>query len=247
MKWLRRLQEVKFRVLFASLLALTVLTPLTARAAYARGISDLLVQVALVCSVMAISDHRRLLWAASGLGVAAFGATGLFYLTDSESVMQAALLLDALFFAFLAGAFLVEILQSMEITTDRLFGALCVYVLLGIVWSFLHLSIYVANHEAYDMPAPLEAEAAAAAHTSHPADQSPLTTFIYFSFVTLTTLGYGDMHPLSQTARTASWLEAVVGQLFLAVLIARLVGLHLATAGKESADEQHQKKNSPGR
>lgn len=49
----------------------------------------------------------------------------------------------------------------------------------------------------------------------------------YFSFVTLTTLGYGDIQPLSPPARTACWLEAVVGQIFLTVLIARFVGLNL--------------------
>jgi hypothetical protein len=48
--------------------------------------------------------------------------------------------------------------------------------------------------------------------------------FIYYSFVTLTTVGYGDVIPLSTPARTLSWLEAVTGQLYLAVLIAGLIG-----------------------
>jgi len=51
--------------------------------------------------------------------------------------------------------------------------------------------------------------------------------FIYYSFVTLTTLGYGDIVPSSELARTVSWLEAVYGQIYLTVLIAQLVALYI--------------------
>jgi hypothetical protein len=53
---------------------------------------------------------------------------------------------------------------------------------------------------------------------------------LYFSFVTLTTLGYGDIVPVGNMARTFCWLEAVVGQMYIAVLVARLVGLHIANS-----------------
>jgi voltage-gated potassium channel Kch len=56
---------------------------------------------------------------------------------------------------------------------------------------------------------------------------SSFANFIYYSFVTLTTLGYGDIVPVSPHARALSSLEAVIGQLFIAVLIARLVGMHI--------------------
>jgi hypothetical protein len=54
------------------------------------------------------------------------------------------------------------------------------------------------------------------------------TAVLYFSFATLTTLGYGDIVPVSAIARTLATLEAITGQLYLAVLVARLVGLHIA-------------------
>ena len=50
---------------------------------------------------------------------------------------------------------------------------------------------------------------------------------MHFSFVTLTTLGYGDITPVSHLARTLAWLEAAFGQIYLVVLVARLVSLHL--------------------
>ncbi len=58
------------------------------------------------------------------------------------------------------------------------------------------------------------------------------TDALYFSFVTLTTLGFGDIAPISPLARTLVMLEAVTGQLFLAVLVARLVGLHITQVKK---------------
>jgi hypothetical protein len=57
--------------------------------------------------------------------------------------------------------------------------------------------------------------------------------FLYYSFVTLTTLGYGDITPASSPARSLSTLEAVTGQLYIAILVARLVGLHIVHAGKK--------------
>lgn len=55
-----------------------------------------------------------------------------------------------------------------------------------------------------------------------------LRQFMYYSFVTLTTLGYGDITPVSPAAKSFSFIEAVTGQIYIAVLIARLVGLHIA-------------------
>jgi hypothetical protein len=58
--------------------------------------------------------------------------------------------------------------------------------------------------------------------------QEGIVSYIYYSFVTLTTLGYGDISPITPEVKTLSILEAVVGQLYLAVILARLVGLHIA-------------------
>ena len=71
------------------------------------------------------------------------------------------------------------------------------------------------------------------------ADDSPIQLFIYYSFITLTTVGYGDVTPVSATARTCSWLEALTGQFYLAVLVAGLVGTLLSMRAESSeADER---------
>jgi voltage-gated potassium channel len=62
-----------------------------------------------------------------------------------------------------------------------------------------------------------------------------LSHFSYYSFVTLTTLGYGDITPLTPVARSLSLLEAITGQLYIAILIARLVGIHIAQSMKSAS------------
>ncbi|MGZ3543276.1 MAG: potassium channel family protein [Vulcanimicrobiaceae bacterium] len=65
-----------------------------------------------------------------------------------------------------------------------------------------------------------------------PAKSAELSTFIYFSFVTLTTTGYGDIVPVNPLARSAANFEALTGQLFTATLLARLVTLHFLPANR---------------
>jgi hypothetical protein len=66
-------------------------------------------------------------------------------------------------------------------------------------------------------------------------EQHQRIAFTYYSFVTLTTLGYGDINPLSPQAGTLAILEAIIGQLYLAVLIARLVGMHISQSRENKA------------
>ncbi len=70
-----------------------------------------------------------------------------------------------------------------------------------------------------------------------------LAQLIYFSMCTLTTVGYGDIVPVARFARTLAWLEAVTGQLYLAILVARLVGLQIANVSLQQA--QNAASNNP--
>jgi hypothetical protein len=71
----------------------------------------------------------------------------------------------------------------------------------------------------------------ALAATSSGADGDLVLTFLYYSFTTLTTLGYGDIRPVTHAARMLSTGEALIGQLYVAILIARLVGSHISQRG----------------
>ena len=91
-------------------------------------------------------------------------------------------------------------------------GAICVYFLIGLIWADVFFILETLQPGSFQIPP----------------EQVGQATLDYFSYVTLTTLGYGDITPISAPARSLSLLEAMMGQLYLAVLIARLVGIHIA-------------------
>jgi hypothetical protein len=108
---------------------------------------------------------------------------------------------------------LAHVLQARKVTGETIAGAVCVYLLVAFNAALLFGWIYDRN------PAAFSAGAA----------EFPFSDALYFSLVTLTTLGYGDISPLVTEARMLAALEALFGQLYLAVLIARLVGIHAAS------------------
>jgi len=99
---------------------------------------------------------------------------------------------------------------------DTLAGAACTYVLIGVMWANLYVILEMLRPGSFDIPS---AWILSPGHIV-----APLT---YFSFATLTTVGY-VMHPVTLQASMLSVLEAIVGQLFLAIMIGRIVGLHTA-------------------
>lgn len=118
-----------------------------------------------------------------------------------------------------------HILRSKEVSADTLYGAVCVYLLLGLLWASIYgfleyLSpgiVFVANN-------------------SGVVEHLTTNEVIYYSYTTLTTLGYGDVIALTPEGRIISVLEAIVGQLFLAFLVARLVATYTANALKKKSD-----------
>jgi len=123
-----------------------------------------------------------------------------------------------LFLALLCAYILRDVLTHEEVTLETLAGSCCVYLMLGILWGHTYALIEVASPHSFSFT---QAGAEDAVGVG--------VEMIYYSYVTLTTLGYGDMTPLSSSARIFSAMEALVGQLFVAVLIAHLVGMHAAS------------------
>jgi hypothetical protein len=133
-----------------------------------------------------------------------------------------------------AGVYVVVIALLMRyvfgpecIDADRLWGAAAAYLMIGILWCFLYALIEIQPEQTFLVrgePAKLE-----------------LTSLLYLSFSTLTTIGFGDIVPLSRAAQVAAILEGIVGTLFLAILIAKLVGVyppHSAYHAEQEAKKQ---------
>ena len=158
---------------------------------------------------------------AAGLSLAAVVATIAALAENCRPTVGLAMIGYGGAFAVLAGSVVADIARPGRVSGQRIWGAVAAYLLMGMTWACAYAAVEIAVPGAFD----LSAIAGARDHGISSAGQ-----FFYFSFVTLTTLGYGDVSPVEPLARTLTAFEAVAGQLFLAVLVARLVGLHLGTA-----------------
>src|SRR5262249_54268134 len=137
-------------------------------------------------------------------------------------------LFSSLFCAILAMVVLAQVFRAGVITSQRIQGAVAVYLLFGLAWAFSYQLIDLYWPGAFAQPT----LAAAAAQSDG------IARFVYFSFVTLTTCGYGDVTPLHPIARSLVTLEVLTGQLFPSILLARLVSMELLHRQAELLEHQ---------
>lgn len=199
---------------------LVFLAPVLDRFTSIRWLLDLMLGFVLLLTVLAISKKQ---WVAlTGTLLALFGYFGRIpALPDGIPWLNTCAFGALILFFLLAAVVILKyVLQTHHVTANTIWGALCVYLFLGLLWAFAYSILMHVNPEAIRLPADIMPEGS----------DPRLTVYIYYSFVTLTTLGYGDMTPLTTTARSLSSLEAVTGQVYLTVLVARLVGMHISSA-----------------
>ncbi len=172
----------------------------------------------LVCLYMAANNRVEFV---SGAVVAAC-AMILSWLAAflSNSVPLALPVLFYVLFFLMVAAYLVRYLfKSDKISEEMIFASVCLYIILGLNWGFVYFLIEAFASGSFANIQAIEAGTAA--------PFAALTDLIYYSFVTLSTLGYGDILPISRAARSWAIIEALVGQFYLAIVVARLVGLHI--------------------
>ncbi len=163
--------------------------------------------------IYAAGKNKRNLVILIILGLPWFLSEWIF--TESPETIFASIL----FFLFIIGTIMDHILHTEEVNTDTLYAAVCVFLLLGLLWA----SIY--GFLEYISPGIIFVT-----NNTDIVNQLTSNQIIYYSYTTLTTLGYGDITSLTSEGRIVSVLEAIVGQLFLAFLVARLVAIYTANA-----------------
>ena len=173
-------------------------------------ITDIAVALILVAGVVAVAEHRGIAIALSivSLIVVAMRIAEWFALHDLLPLVRNVSVLLALL--LLATAVGINVFASRRGFGDRLFGAIVLYLLLGLIWGVVYATLGTHTQGSF---------------AGNPDSAAGLSAWIYFSFVTLTTVGYGDITPVAMGARSLAILEALVGQLYPAVIIARLVSL----------------------
>lgn len=126
------------------------------------------------------------------------------------------------FVAYVIVAIFRILFSDQPVTYNTIAASLCGYLLLGFLWSAVYQVLEITEPGSFSLPGAEDPTA------ESPADFSRYA--LYYSLVTMTTLGYGDIAPRTPPARAFAAVQAVMGQIYLAVLVARLVGLHIVHA-----------------
>ncbi len=212
----------RFACLSLSIVLLLALHPVLEPVAL-KGIAavELFYWAILLSVIRAVSGRRppvrTLAYVLAGLNASAQVA-GL--LLPAAWIAWTELATEMLLYGFMAVLILGHVFGAGRVDSDRLLGAVCVYFFIGLIWGDAYALIEHLQPGSFLLPGPAS---------------DPFPALLYFSYTTLTTLGYGDVVPLSPLTRMLAALEAVAGQLYVTVLVARLVGLHLAQSPRLSA------------
>lgn len=219
----------RYYALLASVLALAVLGPLVEHSVAGRVLVGCLSIASMACGTLAAKAGKK----ESIVAVVLACLTCLAWISSllphgpsASSILQTLAYAVTLAFAGLIMLVMMKDIFTNEVNGNRVAGAICVYVLLGISFAIIHMTVLLYDHNAYKDSS--GDQLIDRYNGVSAANDFPL--FVYYSFCTLSTVGYGDVVPVGHLARTISWLEAITGQIYLTVLVARLVGLHIASS-----------------
>lgn len=212
-----------YRNLTIALTLLFISSPVLDKFFGSSRIDSYLIVGFLVFALYQITQRRADLVIGLVLGLPAV-ASGIVNAAtpDTPAINAFPTVLGAAFLGFLVWRVLKDVIFGDRLTSERIFGSVCAYLLIGLGFSSVYGFIFLVNPDAFAFSDTLSNYL-----TINHEDQN-FGIFTYFSFVTMTSLGYGDMAPISEMARTVAWVQAVLGQLYLAITVAALVGIHIA-------------------
>jgi hypothetical protein len=211
-------QQWRYLFLLGALSALLVIQPIAAEFGVMEPLFDVL--LVLVVAILTLALAREKLWrvvASILLAATAILSLGGHFLSPTAETVSLSCghLIGALFFIAVTLKIVGSIFATRDLSLDSVFGAICGYLLLGVAWGLTYATIDAASPKSFQFDDALRPFVERSGAGNH--------IFLYYSFVTLTTVGYGDVSPVSMPARTLSWVEALIGQLYLAILIAGLI------------------------
>ena len=205
-------------LLLFSLLFALLITPIVEQVLGSRIVIYAGVTAVLVFGVFVNRRRNRLFLPCLALAVLAASALWTTLVVDYPLLFVASCVLEAAFYATIACILTVRILKKHLATVQSIFGAVCVYLLLGLSWAQLYWATERMDGESLSFTHRVTAEGSADDRTI-----APYSQVVYFSFVTMSTLGYGDIVPETPLAQTLTWMQSVLGQFYLAVLVAWIV------------------------
>jgi hypothetical protein len=208
--FLKMMTQSRYLTVWVAFILLMVLTPLTSGPIGAIVLSFIFSFV-LISGILTVSNDRRLLMIGLIPLTIAIAARWIAYFNGDQDWQAVSAIFGTLTLAYVTILVFSALLKSKEVTSTVIWQAISVYLLIGLTWASLYLFLDLTT------PGSFQDNSSPGAEISYPA-------IAYYSFVTLATLGYGDIVPITSTARGLAVLEVLTGVLYMAILISRLVG-----------------------
>jgi Ion channel len=212
--------------LLAALTALFVVMPFVDRLHYGELVESVVFTLALLTAVNAVGGRRRTRIAAAVLAVPALVARWLTHLWPDSLVNELSLLAAAIFVAFVIVHLFRFVVSAPVVNAEVLCAAISVYLLFAVAYSFLYSLVAWFDPKAFNFTAPAESGNTMRGFTA-----------VYYSLETLTMLAFGDILPASNVARMLTLVQATAGIFYMAILVARLVGIY---SSQPPADQARQ-------
>ena len=216
-------------MLFTSLMLLLLAAPLFERTEFGATVVRVLFSLVAATGVAACARTRRWFWASFLLVLPMLVVLWLAPVLGVRSINAASLGMRFLFLMVVCVAILSRVVRDQVVTLETIAGAASAYLLFGVAWACLFGVVEHLYPGSFVIPA-------AWGPTAETIFES-IAPLIYFSFITLTTVGYGDILATSPVAANLAAAEAIMGQLYLAVLVARLVGLQIVQSDRRQHDD----------
>ena len=211
----------RFYFLIASILLLLAVSPFIEGYRALRFVTDVFMAFVFLSIIYAVSDYHKSLFVGVLLVLPFLVSLVSKYWATAPFFNHLASLGGAAFIAFSLYAIARYVARQEAVNPDVIGAAIVFYLLMGVMWSIVFEALEYFEPGSFSM--------------SDEYSANNKTRFIYYSFVTLTTLGYGDITPLTAKACSLSIIEALVGQLYLVIQIAWLVGMHISGTMEKKA------------
>ena len=202
----------KFRSLLIALVLLLIIYPYLEGSALGGFLLGLYSITIVISAVYALRTYKRIFLFVIILALATIVLHVVSLIRGGFEYPFAGMLF-VIFYVFTTVVIFSEVISDKKVTSDTIYGAVCIYLLIGITFGILYQIIEIINPGSFYVS------------TATKEGVIPWSDLNFFSFMTLTTVGYGDITPVTSRARSLTTIEGIIGILYVAVLIARLVGL----------------------
>lgn len=199
--------------LIVSILLIIIFAPYYWNSPFTNYFNFLFLSLILLSAMLTMKKSSIELKKLSKVGYLIIALSLVTAITENANIEIATRVLFVLFFILVAINLLIGIVKSKEVDIDVIFSAVAAYVLFGFCGAILAAVIEFFDAHAFALTSNYE---------------SQFHQFLYFSYITITTTGYGDVLPLSPTARTLAIFLALFGNLYLTVIIGILIGKYLS-------------------